>query len=147
MTVGELIALLDAYPEAAPRFVLPRGEMVPAHFHVTEVGRVDKSFIDCGGTQRQSSACLLQLWTASDFDHQLAAGKLAKILRLAEPVLKSRELPVEVEYGVEVAAQFVVAECVASRERLLFILAAKQTDCLAKDRCGVAECGTTSCCP
>ena len=30
-------------------FQLPNGELVPSHFHVTEVGKVTKHFIDCGG--------------------------------------------------------------------------------------------------
>ncbi|MEX2380661.1 MAG: DUF6428 family protein, partial [Vicingaceae bacterium] len=28
------------------------GELVPRHFHITEVGVIDKHFIDCGGTVR-----------------------------------------------------------------------------------------------
>ena len=34
-------------------FQLPDGSLVPSHFHVTEVGKVSKHFIDCGGTVRQ----------------------------------------------------------------------------------------------
>ena len=30
-------------------FQLPNGDLVPAHFHVTEVGQISKRFIDCGG--------------------------------------------------------------------------------------------------
>ena len=33
-------------------FQLPNGDLVPRHFHVTEVGKVTKHFIDCGGTVR-----------------------------------------------------------------------------------------------
>ena len=29
-------------------FELPNGSLVPNHFHVTEVGKVTKHFIDCG---------------------------------------------------------------------------------------------------
>ena len=29
-------------------FQLPDGSLVPGHFHVTEVGRISKHFIDCG---------------------------------------------------------------------------------------------------
>ncbi|MGK0335318.1 MAG: hypothetical protein ACI974_002146, partial [Paraglaciecola sp.] len=32
---------------------LPDGTPVPAHFHVTEVGEVSKTFVDCGGTLRR----------------------------------------------------------------------------------------------
>jgi len=30
-------------------FVLPDGDVIPAHYHVTEVGHVTKRFVDCGG--------------------------------------------------------------------------------------------------
>ena len=34
-------------------FQLPNGSLVPSHFHVTEVGKVSKHFIDCGGSIRK----------------------------------------------------------------------------------------------
>ena len=33
-------------------FQLPNGNSVPKHFHVTEVGKVVKDYIDCGGNVR-----------------------------------------------------------------------------------------------
>ncbi len=146
MNVHELKAVLKAHDQAALRLVLPSGQQIPDHFHVTEVGRVEKDFIDCGGTRRQSVACQLQAWVAHDVDHRLAAGKLAKILQLAEPVLGSGELPVEIEYGVDVAAQYQLAEVQVAVDGLYFVLVGKQTDCLAKDKCGVGECSDSSCC-
>jgi len=106
MIVRQLAQVLDANQDSSLHIVLPSGEFVPAHFHVTEIGRVEKNFIDCGGTQRRSLACSLQVWTAHDIEHRLLAGKLANIFRFARRVLDSDELPVEVEYGVEVAAQY-----------------------------------------
>ena len=31
----------------------PDGAFVPPHFHITEVGKVEKHFIDCGGTSEK----------------------------------------------------------------------------------------------
>lgn len=126
--------------ERAVRFQLPSGELIPAHFHVTEVGRVDKHFIDCGGTRRQTTSCLLQTWVASDVDHRLTAAKLAGILDLAEPVLGSSDLPVEVEHGADVASQYAVSDFELSDEAFTFVLTGKKTDCLAPDKCGVSGC-------
>ena len=41
-------------------FQLPNGDLVPNHFHVTEVGKITKHFIDCGGTVRneEETDCL-----------------------------------------------------------------------------------------
>lgn len=146
MTVRELTELLEANPGFSLRFRLPSGDFIPAHFHITEVGRIDKTFIDCGGTRRAVASCLMQAWTANDTEHRLVAGKLAKILRVAEPVLASVDLPVEVEYGAEVAAQYVLSDVGVAFDELQLTLIGKQTDCLAKDQCGAGECSTTGCC-
>lgn len=146
MIIAELRHLLESNSESSLRFMLPSSQLIPAEFHITEVGRIDKTFIDCGGTQRQSAACLLQAWTANDLDHRLVAGKFAKILQLAEPVLRSVDLPVEVEYGPDVAAQYSISDVEITPNRLLFILSGKQTDCLARDKCGIEPCGSSGCC-
>ncbi len=146
MNVKHLSAILESNPLASLRFVLPSGEFVPAHFHITEVGRVQKDFIDCGGTRRAAVSCLLQAWSANDLDHRLEAGKLAKILKIAAPILGSVDLPVEVEYGANLAAQYQLAEVEAGTDVLNFVLVGKQTDCLAKEKCGPTECTSSSCC-
>lgn len=142
MTVGELRAVLDRCPEAPCHLMLPDGEFVPAHFHVTEVGRVRKDFIDCGGTRRAAVSCLLQVWVADDTAHRLTTAKLAGILKMAGPLLESDELPVEVEYERDAVSQFPVAAAEATPGGLLLHLGRKHTDCLAPDRCGVG----TGCC-
>jgi len=138
MTVGELLAILTRSPDAGLHMMLPSGEFVPAHFHVTEVGRVQKDFIDCGGTTRSASSCLLQVWVAADADHRLTTSKLAGILKLAAPLLKSDGLPVEVEYEREAVSQFPVAGAEETPAGVLLHLGNKHTDCLAPDRCGVS---------
>lgn len=140
MILKELTKLLDDNPDAALYMMLPSGEFVPDHFHITEVGQVHKTFIDCGGTHREVNSCLLQVWTANDMDHRLIAGKLAKILKLGSKVLESDELSVEVEYGADVASQYAVIDVEATPRGLLFVLAGKQTACLAPDKCGVKGC-------
>ncbi len=146
MTVKQLTQLLEANSDSLLHIMLPSGEFIPDHFHVTEVGRVQKSFIDCGGTRRESVSCVLQTWTAHDIEHRLVAGKLSKILKLAEKVLGSEDLPLEVEYGADVASQYILADVEVTPNGLLFVLVGKQTDCLARDKCGIGECSTSSCC-
>ena len=146
MNVQQLAEVLEHNSESSLRFVLPSGERIPDHFHITEVGRVEKNFIDCGGTRRKAVSCLLQAWSANDVDHRLEAGKLAKILKIAAATLGSTDLPVEIEYGPDVAAQYQLADVEVGEDGLHFILVGKQTDCLAKDRCSVGECNTSGCC-
>ena len=61
---------LAANPSLGLRFRLPTGGLAPIHLHLTEVARVEKRFIDCGGTIRTEVTARLQLWTADDTDHQ-----------------------------------------------------------------------------
>ena len=139
MFVKQLTELLEMLDNSSLHIMLPSGEFIPDHFHITEVGRVHKTFIDCGGTPRQSHSCLLQVWTAHDVEHRLVTGKLAKILNLASQVLGSDDLPVEIEYGVEVASQYRLTGVEVTPKGLLFILNGKKTDCLAPDKCGVGK--------
>ena len=106
MTVETLMNALTKHTGQALHLMLPSGEFVPAHFHVTEVGRVQKDFIDCGGTKRSTTSCLLQVWVAGDTDHRLDSTKLAKIIELAKPILQTTSLPVEVEYEAGVVSQY-----------------------------------------
>lgn len=137
MQLSQLIQSLRQHPGAGLSFVLPDGQAVPAHFHVTEVGRVRKDFIDCGGTVRQNDACVLQVWVANDTDHRLQADKLDKIIGLAEPILKDADLPVEVEYDVGVITQLAVESFEANDKLITLRLAGKHTACLAPELCKV----------
>jgi hypothetical protein len=147
MTTTELVAALAAAPEAAVHVRLPDGGLVPAHFHVTEVGRVRKDFIDCGGTVRSSTTCQLQLWVADDTDHRLTARKLAGILRAGEKLLGPVALPVEVEYEGGLLSQYPLEAIEPTLSGLLFVLGGKHTDCLAKEPClPVVGCSAPGCC-
>lgn len=53
----------------------------PVSFHVIEVGRLRKTFLDCGGTLRESDICQLRIWVGDDYDHRIETGKTASILR------------------------------------------------------------------
>lgn len=115
-------------------FKLPNGELVPNHFHVTEVGKVSKHFIDCGGTVRKEEVVNFQLWNADDYDHRLHPEKLLHIIELSEKTLDLDDVEIEVEYQADTIAKFGLAF-----DGTNFLLTSKQTDCLAKDKCGIPE--------
>jgi hypothetical protein len=156
MTIQELHRLLRAQPETALHLILPNGDRVPAHYHITEVGRVTKDFIDCGGTRRSTASCVLQAWVAQDVEHRLETGKLARIIDLAAPLLGDDELPVEIEYEGQLVSQFPLAAAEPKADGLHLFLTTKHTDCLAKESCGLVGvneesedstcCATGGCC-
>lgn len=135
MNIAELKAALAFHSEHVVRFALPNGARVPAHAHVTEVARVDKHFVDCGGTVRQESICRLQTWVATDFEHRLSAGKLLKILEKAKPLLKTDDLDVDVEHEAGFISQFPIEGVRASDSELTLELGVRHTACLAMDQC------------
>lgn len=122
------------YTAATVNFQLPNGSFVPEHFHVTEVGIITKHFIDCGGTVRNEKVANFQLWDANDFDHRLKPQKLLDIISLSEKVLGIEDLEVEVEYQSDTVGKYGLDFINGN-----FTLTAKQTDCLAKENCGVPD--------
>jgi len=113
-------------------FQLPNGKLVPSHFHVTEIGKVSKHFIDCGGTIRKEEVVNFQLWEANDYDHRLHPEKLVHIIELSEKVLGLDDLNIEVEYQDTTIGKFGL-----DFDGTNFLLNTKQTDCLAKSNCGI----------
>lgn len=115
-------------------FELPNGQLVPNHFHVTEVGKVTKDFIDCGGVLRKEQVVNFQLWEADDYDHRLHPNKLLDIITMAEKALNISNDEIEVEYQGDTIGKFGL-EVKGNN----FVLTSKLTDCLAKDKCGIPE--------
>ena len=114
-------------------FKLPNGTLVPAHFHVTEVGRVTKDFIDCGGKVRNETVINFQLWEENDYNHRLHPEKLLKIIELSEKIFEFDDLEIEVEYqGKETIGKYNL-----DFDGEHFLLTSKVTACLALDACGI----------
>lgn len=152
MKTSQLLKTLRDHPGHLLRFLLPDGGFIPAHAHVTEVGRVDKTFLDCGGTVRRNSALRLQAWVADDVDHRLPAAKLADIIDRASPILGNDDLDAEIEYEDGFISQFPIVSAATRGDAIVFGLGTKHTDCLAKEIClpkpreSSSCCGGTGCC-
>ncbi len=135
MILSELKIALAQNADRNLRFLLPTGGKLPPHAHVTEVARLDKRFIDCGGTFRTVAGCRLQTWFADDTDHRLTAGKLLVILEKAASFLESENLEVEVEHEAPFVSQFPISSVETAGEALMLRLGIKHTACLAEDKC------------
>lgn len=150
--------VLRDYPDKRIEFVLPDGQAVPAHFHITDVGSVFRHFIDCGGQIRDEAYVQIQLWLGADSEHRLTARTAGKILQQSQSVLA--RLPdlahsaVMIEYQTNLTALYALGEVRVTAEALLFGLQPTQTQCLAalrherdKQRGEVSACcGQSACC-
>jgi len=132
MTLSELKRSLTETDEV--QFRLPSGAYVEPHYHVTEVGLVEKTFIDCGGTLRRETTASLQLWVANDYDHRLSASKLLSIIELSEEKIQLEDVPVVVEYQSDTVGLYAL-----DFDGTDFLLKTTATDCLAKSSCGIPE--------
>ena len=132
MKLSEIKTALSEVNEVT--FTLPNCKQVAPHVHVTEVGNIQKHFIDCGGTIRKESVINFQLFTASDYDHRLSAQKLSSIIQLSEEQLGLENLEIEVEYQGDTIGKYGL-----EFKDGVFILTSTLTDCLAKDKCGIPQ--------
>lgn len=115
-------------------FQLEDGRFVPEHFHVTEIGRVTKNFIDCGGTIRKEERVNFQLWNADDYEHRLKPGKLLHIISLSEDKLGIGDFEIEVEYQDQTIGKYDL-----EFNGKNFVLKNRLTACLAQEACGIPQ--------
>jgi hypothetical protein len=134
MKLRELLMALQEAPTTSPRFVLPDGSYIPAHAHVTEVGHVVRTFIDCGGVTGEEEKVLLQTHVGADKEHRLRASRFLKIMELGMRVLPSSDLEVDVEYDCCVVAQYPISEVRRNGEHLDLILQRGRTQCRERER-------------
>jgi hypothetical protein len=151
MKLNALAAALEQYPHALTRFVLPDGNYIPAHAHVTEIGHILKTSIDCGGVTGRSESMVVQAHVGNDTDHRLNSDRFAKILRLGNRVLPHADLDVEVEYDCCVVAQYPITQIHPAGTHLDLLLGRKRTQCLAQERAkkavaGACNAAASNCC-
>lgn len=115
-------------------FKLPNGTDIPAHFHLTEIGLITKHFVDCGVSIHLEKWASLQIWVANDTDHRLKPDKFLKIIDNSEKIIGTEDLEVEVEYQSDTIGRYGL-----EFDGTNFMLTAKQTACLAQERCGIPQ--------
>ena len=113
-------------------FLKPDGSYVPRHFHITEVGQINKRFIDCGGTIRNEHVISMQLWESIDVWHRLEPKKLDTIINLSKQKLNIEDHEIEIEYQADTIGKYGVEFANG-----MFKLTTTKTACLASDQCGI----------
>jgi hypothetical protein len=113
-------------------FILPNGDFIPRHYHLTEIGLATKSFIDCGGKRHDDKKVVLQLWTSTDYDHRLISEKFLTIIGTSLPLFSGEDLTIEVEYQTDTIGKFAL-----DFDGDNFKLTPTKTDCLATELCGI----------
>jgi hypothetical protein len=132
MKLSELISHLSSISEL--NFQFEYGNIVPSHFHITEIGIIRKDFIDCAGKIRHEEIVNFQLWFSNDYHHRLSPKKFLEIITLSEQKLGIQDLEIEVEYQDKTIGKYNL-DFVGDK----FILQSKYTACLAEDQCVMTQ--------
>lgn len=132
MKLSEIKSILPGLENV--EFQLENGTFVPEYFHVTEIGLVQKHFIDCGGIIRNEKTVNFQLWNADDYEHRLKPMKLLHIIQLSEEKLGIGDYEIEVEYQSDTIGKYAL-----DFNGKNFVLKNKTTACLAQEDCGIPQ--------
>ena len=135
MTLADFRKVLASQPGLGLRFRLPTGVLLAEHLHLTEVARVEKRFIDCGGTVRTQVSARVQLWVADDTDHRVGCAKCRQVPDRGRSVIGSEDVPFEVECDLPYLTMLPVVGTVVEGADRVVLLGTSQADCLAPEVC------------
>jgi hypothetical protein len=145
MKTQEFLSLLESFREKDLQFQYRPNEWVGANYHITEVKHIQINAVDCGAREDSWNETVIQLWESpseigkTDFmKARKALGILKKVARLKAFDLTSE---VKFEYGNPTfhTAQLFINDYEISEKSLKIHLAVEQTDCKAKELCGVPD--------
>ncbi|PIB37917.1 DUF6428 family protein [Maribacter sp. 4G9] len=145
MKTRKLLSLLQENPNKNLLFEYKSGELVAANYHITEVKNVTIDSIDCGANPDFWKETVIQLWESPKEKGKrkyMSAYKALSILKKVDKI-KPMERDVEVKFEYSNAsfhtAQLFVNDYQVTHDDLIFKLGVEQTDCKAKETCGIPE--------
>jgi len=83
----------------------------------------------------------MQLRYANDLNHRLTSEKLLKIIDIYTDKISEEDLDIEIEYQSDTIGKYWL-----TRVDGIYKLIPTQTDCLAKDACGIPQKEQKNCC-
>lgn len=131
MLLSELIYQLQNLNKL--EFELANKAKVPPHFHITEMGFINKKYTDCGNTFREENYFTFQLWYSTDVEHRLSTNKFLFIINSIINTSIFEDLEVLVEYQMEQT----IGKFNLEIENDIFVLQPTFTMCLAREQCRI----------
>jgi hypothetical protein len=145
MKTQELFSVLKEHGEKSLLFQYAPNQIVAANYHITEVKHIQVASVDCGGQMEHWNETIIQLWESpteigkTDF---MPSHKALEILnRVGTMKSYDQESLVRFEYSNALfhTAQLFVTDFEIHGNNLVLNLSVADTDCKAKELCGVPE--------
>jgi len=162
MKTGEFLNTLKENGQKELLFEYKEGKFIGANYHITEVKNTVIKSVDCGSRSDAWNETIVQLWESPKEIGKRDYMKVDKAYSILEKVDKIYEMDKEAEVLFEYSndnfhkANLEVHDVELTSEKIIFKLFVSQTDCKAKDECGVdmkevvvketACCEDTGCC-
>lgn len=143
MKTNEFLSLLEQHPNKELLFEYAPQKLVAANYHITEIKNITVDAVDCGAGTDFWKETVIQLWESPEEigkrDYMIASKALAILTRVDR--IKPMEKEVEVKFEYSNAdfhtAQLYVHSFTVTEKQLVLRLGINQTDCKAKDTCGI----------
>ncbi len=143
MKTGEFLSLLQENASKSLLFEYASGKFVGANYHITEVKNITVDSVDCGAGTDFWKETVIQLWESpeeKDNRDYMTAYKALGILNKVDQIKPmEKSVIVKFEYSNDQfhTAQLFVNDFTIDQDKLVMKLGIKQTDCKAKEACGV----------
>ena len=143
MKTNEFLSLLQENPNKSLLFEYKNGYYIAANYHITEVKNISIDAVDCGANTDFWKETIIQLWESpleKDKREYMTTNKAMGILNKVDK-LKPMERDVEVKFEYSNPnfhkAQLFVNGFDLEENKIIMRLGVEQTDCKAKETCGV----------
>lgn len=145
MKTHEFLTTLESHKDKALLFEYTPGKFVGANYHITEVKHVKIDSVDCGSGTDAWNETIVQLWESPSEKGKRDYMSTFKALGILKKVgqMKPYDMDAEIkfEYSNETfhTAQLFLNDFSISNNQVILKLGVQQTDCKAKETCGVPE--------
>ena len=138
-----ILNLLKEHTDKSLLFEYKQGHFVGANYHITEIKNITVDSVDCGAKTDYWKETIIQLWESPDEhdrEEYLSTHKALGILNKVDAI-KPMEKDVEVKFEYSNTdfhtAQLFVNDFEITTNQLVMKLGVEQTDCKARETCGV----------
>ena len=143
MKTNEFLSLLEQHPNKELLFEYAPDKLVKANYHITEIKNITVDSVDCGAGIDFWKETVIQLWESpeeigkQDFMNSHKALEILSRVDRIKPMEKEVEVKFEYSNDTFHTAQLFVNSYSIKDEQLVLHLGINQTDCKAKDTCGI----------